>query len=172
WVKFDCDVCYLLSSGSPAFWDFRIEAVRFQWASDEEPDAPAEAPPSPDYVLGPEHQPSPDYVPEPEYPEYLAPSDAKAPMEDQPLLDDASPTALSPGYVADFDPEEDPEEDPKEDPVYEGDDADDESSDDDDNDDDEEQESSEDDDEEEEHLTLADSSVVPVVDLVSSAEDT
>ncbi|GJZ17735.1 hypothetical protein Tco_0553858 [Tanacetum coccineum] len=68
-----------------------------------------------DYVPGPEHPPSPDYVPgpkepeqaphsleyvpEPEYPEYLAPSDDEAPMEDQPLLADASPTALSPGYV-------------------------------------------------------------------------
>ncbi|GKA54753.1 hypothetical protein Tco_0753702 [Tanacetum coccineum] len=38
--------------------------------------------PSPDYVPGPEHPPSPDY---PEYPEYLVPSDAEAPLEDQPL---------------------------------------------------------------------------------------
>ncbi|GJV27790.1 hypothetical protein Tco_1384238 [Tanacetum coccineum] len=58
-----------------------------------------------------------DYVPEPEYPEYLVPSDVEVPIEDQPLTDDASPTALSPGYVANSDPEEDPEEDPKEDPV-------------------------------------------------------
>ncbi|GJY95881.1 hypothetical protein Tco_0512242 [Tanacetum coccineum] len=52
------------------------------------------APPSPDYVLGPEHPPSPvevPYVPEPEYPEYLVPSDEEAPMEDQPLPADASP---------------------------------------------------------------------------------
>ncbi|GJY94074.1 hypothetical protein Tco_0510435 [Tanacetum coccineum] len=63
-----------------------------------------EHPPSPDYVAGPEHPPSPvevPYVPEPEYPEYLAPSDAEAPLEDQPLPADALPTALSPGYVAD-----------------------------------------------------------------------
>ncbi|GKG64716.1 hypothetical protein Tco_0663692, partial [Tanacetum coccineum] len=60
---------------------------------------------------------SPNYVPEPGYPKYLVPSDAKVPMEDQPLLDDASPTALSPGYVADSDPEKDPEEDPEEDPT-------------------------------------------------------
>ncbi|GJZ70280.1 putative reverse transcriptase domain-containing protein [Tanacetum coccineum] len=52
--------------------------------------------------------PSPDY---PEYPEYLAPSDDEAPMEDQPLPDDASPVALSPGYVTNSNPEEDPEED-------------------------------------------------------------
>ncbi|GKE03168.1 hypothetical protein Tco_1395186 [Tanacetum coccineum] len=146
-----------------------------------------EAPPSPDYVSGPEHPPSPDYVPgpeepeqaplspdyvpEPEYPEYLVPSDAEAPIEDQPLPDDASPTALSPGYIADSDPEEDPEEDPADYPADGGDDDDDESSDDD--DDEEEQEASKDDDEEEEeHPAPADSSVVPVDDHVPSAEDT
>ncbi|GJY66666.1 reverse transcriptase domain-containing protein [Tanacetum coccineum] len=39
------------------------------------------APPSPDYVPGPEHPPSPieiPYVPEPEYPEYLVPSEDEA----------------------------------------------------------------------------------------------
>nr|GEX09482.1 putative reverse transcriptase domain-containing protein [Tanacetum cinerariifolium] len=56
------------------------------------------APPSPDYVPGPEHPPSPDYVP-----------------EDQPQHVDALPIALSSGYVADSDPEEDPEEDHEED---------------------------------------------------------
>ncbi|GKF92935.1 hypothetical protein Tco_0279654, partial [Tanacetum coccineum] len=88
------------------------------WVSNEEPQAPAKAPPSPDYVPGPEHLPYPDYVsgpeyppspdympgpkepeqaplsldyvPEPEYLEYLAPSDAEAPIEDQPLPNDAS----------------------------------------------------------------------------------
>ncbi|GJR55577.1 hypothetical protein Tco_1406098 [Tanacetum coccineum] len=84
------------------------------------------APPSLDYVPGPEHPPSPDYVAdlehppspvdvpyvsEPEYPEYLAPSNDEAPLEDQPLPTDASPNALSPGYVADSYPEENPEED-------------------------------------------------------------
>ncbi|GJX67719.1 hypothetical protein Tco_0303446 [Tanacetum coccineum] len=38
------------------------------------------------------------------------------PMKDQPLSADASPTALSPGYIADSNPEED-KEDPKEDPA-------------------------------------------------------
>nr|GEY37538.1 putative reverse transcriptase domain-containing protein [Tanacetum cinerariifolium] len=70
------------------------EPWRFKWVSDEEP----EAPPSLDYMPGPEHPPSPDYVP-----------------------DDASPTALSPGYVVDSDPKEDPEKDPTEYPVDEGD---------------------------------------------------
>ncbi|GJW40136.1 putative reverse transcriptase domain-containing protein [Tanacetum coccineum] len=150
--------------------------------------APEQAPPSPNYVLGPEHPPSPDYVPgpeepeqaqlspdyvpEPEYPEYLVPSNAEAPIEDQPLPDNVSPTSLSPGYVADSDPEEDPDEDPKEDPVdYPadgGDDANDESSDDDDDD----EEEDEDKEEEDEHLALADSTAMPVVNPVSSAEDT
>nr|GEW93471.1 hypothetical protein [Tanacetum cinerariifolium] len=73
-----------------------------------------EHPPSPDYVPGPEHLPSPieiPYVPEPECPEYLAPSDDKVPLEDQPLPADTSHIAASPDYVADSDPEEDPEED-------------------------------------------------------------
>nr|GFB44474.1 hypothetical protein [Tanacetum cinerariifolium] len=38
-------------------------------------------------------------------------------MEDQPLPADASPTALSSGYVVDSDPKKD-EKDPKEDPAY------------------------------------------------------
>ncbi|GJY83720.1 hypothetical protein Tco_0497096 [Tanacetum coccineum] len=44
------------------------EPWRFQWVSNEEPEAPEEAPPSPNYVPGPEHPPSPDYVPAPEHP--------------------------------------------------------------------------------------------------------
>ncbi|GKG11561.1 hypothetical protein Tco_0342961, partial [Tanacetum coccineum] len=99
-------------------------------------------PPSPDYVPGPEHPPLPieiPYVPEPEYPEYLVPSEDEEPMEDQPLPADASPVALSPGYVPDSDPEEDPEEDSEREhadyPADRG-DGDDEPSDDDTNDDD------------------------------------
>ncbi|GJV10965.1 retrovirus-related pol polyprotein from transposon TNT 1-94 [Tanacetum coccineum] len=42
--------------------------------------------------------------------------DIEGPMKDQPLSADASPTTLSLGYIADFDPEED-KEDPKEDPA-------------------------------------------------------
>ncbi|GJS99726.1 hypothetical protein Tco_0820896 [Tanacetum coccineum] len=143
-----------------------------------------EHPASPDYVPGPEHPPSPieiPYVPEPEYPEYLVPSEDEAPMEDQPLPADASPVALSPGYVPDSDPEEDPEEDSEEehaDYPADGGDGDDEPSgddtDDDDADDDDEEpfEDEEDDEEEEEHLAPADSPVIPVVDPVPSAGDT
>ncbi|GKB68111.1 hypothetical protein Tco_0929523 [Tanacetum coccineum] len=156
---------------------------RFQWVSDEEQKAPAEEPPFLDYVSGPEHLPSPNYVPgleepeqaplspnyvpKPEYLEYLAPSDSEAPIEDQSLLDDASPTALSPGYIAGSDSEEDPEEDHADYPVDGGDDNDD------DDDKEEEQEDSEDDDEEdEEHLAPTDSFVVPADDPVPLAEDT
>nr|GEU51776.1 hypothetical protein [Tanacetum cinerariifolium] len=147
------------------------------------------APPSLDYVSGPEHPPSPNYVPglkepeqellspnyvpEPEDPKYLAPFDAKAPIEDQPLPDDA-PTALSSGYDADSDSKEDPEkeheEDPANYPVDGGDNANDESSDD---DDDDAQEAFEDDDEEDkDHQALSDPSAIHVDDLIPSAEDT
>ncbi|GJX07047.1 hypothetical protein Tco_0194979 [Tanacetum coccineum] len=109
-------------------------------------------PPSPDYVPGPEHPSSPDYVPI-----------------------DASPAALSSGYVPDSDLEEDPEEDSEEHADYpaDGGDGDDEPSDDDSdddtNDDDEEPfEHEEDDEEEEEHPASADSSAIPVVDPVPS----
>nr|GEX42298.1 hypothetical protein [Tanacetum cinerariifolium] len=150
-----------------------------------------EAPPSLDYVHGPKHPPSPDYVlgpklpplpvyvpyvPEREYLEYLVPSDVEAPIEDQPQLDDASPTALSSGYVVDSYLEEDPKKDHADYPA-DGGDGDDESSDDendDDADDDEDENASEDDgkEEEDEHLATIDSSDVPVVDLVPSARDT
>ncbi|GJX40762.1 putative reverse transcriptase domain-containing protein [Tanacetum coccineum] len=122
-----------------------------------------EHPPFPDYVPGPKHPPSPvevPYVPKPEYPEYLVPADVEAPLEDQPLPDE--------------DPEEDPEEDHADYPADGGDD-DDEPSDDDDDDTDYEYKEpfkDEDDDEEEEHLAPADSFVVPIVDPVPSAEDT
>ncbi|GJW25131.1 putative reverse transcriptase domain-containing protein, partial [Tanacetum coccineum] len=90
-------------------------------ASSKEPDSPKAAPASPDYVPGPEEleQASllPDYVPGPEYPEYLAPSGEEVPVEDQPYVVADSPIALSPGYVADSDPEEDPEEDFEDGPV-------------------------------------------------------
>nr|GEW02365.1 putative reverse transcriptase domain-containing protein [Tanacetum cinerariifolium] len=69
------------------------------------------------------------YIPEPEHPKYHAPSDDDIQVEDQPHADDASPTAESPGYIADLDsmgedddkdPEEDPNEDTKEEETSEG----------------------------------------------------
>ncbi|GKD33225.1 hypothetical protein Tco_1248734 [Tanacetum coccineum] len=103
-------------------------------------EAALQAPPSPDYVPGPEEPkqapPSPDYLPRLEYLEYLALSDAKILVEDQPHAADASPTTLSIGYIADSNPEDE-------------DDA---------HDEDEEEASEEDgEDEEEEHLAPADS---------------
>nr|GFC74194.1 hypothetical protein [Tanacetum cinerariifolium] len=98
---------------------------------------------SPDYVPGPKHPPSPDYVPSP---------------EGQPLPADASPTAASPGYVADFDLEEDPEDDHADYPA-DGWDGDDEPSDDDDTDDEDEE-------------PFEESSLVPIVDPVLPTGDT
>ncbi|GKE30958.1 hypothetical protein Tco_1450280 [Tanacetum coccineum] len=153
---------------------FDSEPWRFQWVSDDEPQSPEaapqlpeQAPPSPDYVPGPEHPPSPNYVPGPEYPEYVVPSDDEVPIEDQPLPADASPIALSLGYVADSDPKEDPDEDPKKDPKKdpanypvdgEDDEEEEEESSVDDDDEEEKEEATEDDEEEEEeHLALANS---------------
>ncbi|GJS45829.1 hypothetical protein Tco_0595950 [Tanacetum coccineum] len=61
-----------------------------------------QAPPSPDYVLGPEYPPSPEFVPEPPLPTTI--------------------TTDSPGYVPESDLEEDPEEDDEEDPEEDPDD--------------------------------------------------
>ncbi|GKE74004.1 hypothetical protein Tco_1536045, partial [Tanacetum coccineum] len=115
--------------------------------------APEQAPPSLDYVHGPK------------YPKYLSPFDDEIPVEEQPLPADASPTALSPGYVVDSDPKEDPDEDPEEDPAdypANGEDDDEEESSKDDDDDDEE---------EEEHLAPA-NSTLPAIDPVPLAEET
>ncbi|GJY03907.1 hypothetical protein Tco_0369847 [Tanacetum coccineum] len=126
------------------------------------------APPSPDYILGPQILP----VPQDEDERY------KISAENKPLPPVDSPTAESPGYVTESDPEEDPEEyedDKTEDgPVdypmdggdngddgYDGDDDDDDSSGDDARDEDEDEEDDEDEEEEEEHLAPADSTVVP-----------
>nr|GFA42517.1 hypothetical protein [Tanacetum cinerariifolium] len=76
-----------------------------------------QAPPSLDYIPGPEEPeqapPSPYYVPGPEH----AVDEIVA--EDQPYAEDASPTAQSPEYVPESDleahPEDDDDEDPKED---------------------------------------------------------
>ncbi|GJS28081.1 hypothetical protein Tco_0488701 [Tanacetum coccineum] len=136
---------------------------RFQCVSDDEPQSPEaasqlpeQAPPYLDYVPGPEHPPYPDYVPDPEYPKYVAPFDDEVLAKDQPLPVDASPTALSPGYITDSDPEEDPKEDHVDYPADEGDDDEEEEEEpsEDDADDDEEETSE---DEEEEHPAPAES---------------
>ncbi|GKE67715.1 hypothetical protein Tco_1521876, partial [Tanacetum coccineum] len=135
-----------------------------------------QAPPSPDYVPGPEYPPLPDFVPEPVYPEFMPPEDEILPAEEQPLPAAVSPTTDSPGYVLESDPEEDDDEDHEEDPADypadEGDDGDDEDeSSDDDEDDDVDIEGEE---EDEEHPAPADSTVIalPAVDQAPSAEET
>ncbi|GJY97416.1 hypothetical protein Tco_0514326 [Tanacetum coccineum] len=120
-----------MSSSTITYTDF--EPRRVFWGADEEPSdggpprvivygydrLPMQpvAPPSPNYMPGPEHPPSPDYVPGPEHPPslvYLPYVPKHDNPEDQPLPDDASPVALSSGYVPDSDPEEDPKEDSEE----------------------------------------------------------
>ncbi|GKB88320.1 hypothetical protein Tco_0960592 [Tanacetum coccineum] len=95
-------------------------------------EAALQAPPSPDYVPGPEEPEqaplSPDYVPDPKH------ANDEIVADDQPGAEDASPTAQSPDYVPETypeaDPKEDDDEDPEEDPIdypaNEGDDGDDE----------------------------------------------
>ncbi|GJR98852.1 hypothetical protein Tco_0271026 [Tanacetum coccineum] len=80
--------------------------------------SPGVAPPSPDYIPGPEEPqstPLPGFVPEPVYLEYMPQEDEVFPAEEQPLPAAASPTAQSPDYVSESDPEADPEEDDDED---------------------------------------------------------
>nr|GEZ17080.1 hypothetical protein [Tanacetum cinerariifolium] len=153
------------------------------------------APPSPYYIPGPEEpqtppapqdedkrelmfiQPhDPDYVPEPMYPEYIPLEDEHVlPAKEQPLLPVNSPTAESPGYVAESNPEEYKDDETEDGPVYylmdggdNGDDDDSDSSRDDVDDEDEEEG-----DEEEEHLAPSDSAVViPNVELVSPPKGT
>ncbi|GKD68412.1 hypothetical protein Tco_1322502, partial [Tanacetum coccineum] len=142
-----------------------------------------QAPPSPDYIPGPEEPqspPPPDFVPEPVYPEFMPPEDEILPAEEQPLPAADSPTADSPDYISESDPkedseeddDEDPEEDPADYPADGGDDGDDE---DEPSDDDEDEEVDiEADDEEEEHPAPTDSTAValPAIDQAPSAEET
>ncbi|GKC50771.1 hypothetical protein Tco_1073516 [Tanacetum coccineum] len=163
------------------------EPCRAFWGADEEisngdPDEP-QTPPVPQDED--EREPmfiqahDPDYVLDPMYPEYIPLEDEHVfPAEEHPLPPVDPPTAESPGYVAESDPEEDPEEyedDETEDgpvdyPMDGGDDGDDDdgvSSGDDVDDGDEDEE------EEEEYLASADSVVVvPTVELVSPPEGT
>ncbi|GJX37386.1 hypothetical protein Tco_0250689 [Tanacetum coccineum] len=140
--------------GSPRADDH--EYLELPWMP-EDPyvEAALQAPPSPDYVPGPEEPeqapPSPDYVPGPEHTD-----DEISDPEADPEEDD----------------DEDPEEDPVDYPADGGDDGDDEEgSSEDDEDDDMDIEA---DDEEEEHLAPADSVVValPATDQAPSAEET
>ncbi|GKD79463.1 hypothetical protein Tco_1342084 [Tanacetum coccineum] len=146
------------------------------------------APPSPDYIPGPEDSQTspvpqnederepmfvqahdPDYVPKPIYPEYIPLEDEHEFLaEEQPLPPVDSPTAESPGYVTESDPEEDPEEyeddeirdGPVDYPMDRGDNRDDDDGDSSRDDADEDK----DDEEEEEHLAPAGSAIVVPLD--------
>nr|GEU96690.1 putative reverse transcriptase domain-containing protein [Tanacetum cinerariifolium] len=173
----------LSDGGSPRVIVYRYDGLPMQPV----------APPSPDYIPGLEephtppvpheelepmfiHPHDPDYVPELIYPEYIPLEDEHVFLvKEQPLPPVDSPTAESPGYVAESAPEEDPEgykDDKTEDGLVDypmdmgdnGDDDDGDSSGDDTDDEDEDEE----DEEEEEHLAPTDSAVViPTVELVS-----
>nr|GFC43170.1 hypothetical protein [Tanacetum cinerariifolium] len=132
-----------------------------------------------------EHEPmfiqphDPDFVPKPIYPEYIPLEDEHIlPAEEQPLPLVGSPTAESPGYVAESDPEEYEDDETEDGPVDypmdggdDGDDDDGDSSGDDADDEDEDEEDEEE--EEEEHLAPIDSAVViPTDELVSPPEET
>ncbi|GKA91421.1 hypothetical protein Tco_0813291, partial [Tanacetum coccineum] len=135
-----------------------------------------QAPPSPDYVPGPEYPPSPNFVPEPVYLEFMPPENKVLPAEEQPLPAAASPTADSPDYVPESDLEEDPEEDddedPEEDPAdYPADGGDNGYDEDESSDDDKDEDVDIEGDEEEEHPTPADSIAV-ALPAAPSAEET
>ncbi|GJV84378.1 putative reverse transcriptase domain-containing protein [Tanacetum coccineum] len=159
------------------------------------------APPSPDYIPGPEDPQTlpvpqdederepmfvqahdPDFMPEPIYPEYIPLEDKhEFPTKEQPLPPVDSPTAESPRYVTESDPKENPEEyeddeteDGSVDYLMDGeDDGDDDDGDSSGDEADSEDEDDEDEEEEEEHLATADSAiVVPVDELVFPPEGT
>nr|GFC89637.1 hypothetical protein [Tanacetum cinerariifolium] len=79
-----------------------------------------EAPPSPDYIPRPEAPPSPDYIPGLEYPEYLPPANDMLPAEEQLLSAAVSPTAESLGYITESEPKMEPEENDGDDEKSEG----------------------------------------------------
>nr|GEW03880.1 putative reverse transcriptase domain-containing protein [Tanacetum cinerariifolium] len=70
-------------------------------------EATLQAPPSPDYVPGPEHPPILEFVSEPVYLEFMPTEDNILLAEEQPLLTAVSPTVDSPGYIHESDPKED-----------------------------------------------------------------
>nr|GFC91065.1 hypothetical protein [Tanacetum cinerariifolium] len=148
------------------------ESGRVFWGADEELSDGG----SSRYIPGPEELqvPSAPQDEDEHEPMFIQPYD---PDEEQPLSPIVSPTAESPGYVAESDPEE-YEDDETEDGPFDypmdggddGDDDDDDSSGDDADDEDEEDEEKK---EEEKHLALADSAVIiPTDELVSLPEGT
>nr|GEY71210.1 putative reverse transcriptase domain-containing protein [Tanacetum cinerariifolium] len=155
------------------------EPGRVFWGADEELSDGEE-----EHILPAEEKPLPPVVSEPIYPEYIPLEDEHIlPAVEQPLPTVVSPTAESPGYVAESDPKEDPEEyedDETEDglvdyPIDGGDDRDDGDDDDSDSsrDDADDEDGDEENEEEEEHLASDNTVVViPTDELVSPPEGT
>nr|GEZ64680.1 hypothetical protein [Tanacetum cinerariifolium] len=127
--------------------------------------------------------PSPDYIPGPEYPEYLPPADDVLPAEEQPLPATVSPTVESPRYITDSEPEMEPDEEDRDDEKSKGnsieyptsrgdDDADDDGDDlsEDDANEKDEEESSDSEEEEEEHLAPT-VPAPPLYSSISASED-
>ncbi|GJT57367.1 putative reverse transcriptase domain-containing protein [Tanacetum coccineum] len=137
------------------------------------------APPSPDYIPDPEEPQTP---PVPQDEDECEPMFIQAHEPNYPLPPVDSPTAESPGYVTESDPEEDPKSDPEEDPEeYEDDETEDglvdypmDGGDDvDDDDGDSSGDDADEEEEEDEHLALANSViVVPTAEPVSPPEGT
>ncbi|GJZ61559.1 hypothetical protein Tco_0617696 [Tanacetum coccineum] len=118
-------------------------------------------------LMQPVAPPSPDYIPGPEDPQTLAVPQDKDEPEDQPLPSDDSPTAESPGYVTESDPKKDPkeyEDGPVDYHMDEGDNGDDDDGDSSGDDIDGDDEDDDEEEEEEEHLALADTAIVVPVD--------
>ncbi|GKA75425.1 reverse transcriptase domain-containing protein, partial [Tanacetum coccineum] len=157
----------LLDIGSPGVVEPEHEGL--PWMLDDPyVQVALHAPPSPDYIPGPEEPqspPLPDFIPKLVYPEYMPQEDEVFPAEEQPLPVVASPTAQSPDYVSESDPKEDPKEDDDEDleedpvdyPADGGDEGDDEDESSEDDEDDDVDIEADDDEEEEEHPAPADS---------------
>ncbi|GJV34711.1 putative reverse transcriptase domain-containing protein [Tanacetum coccineum] len=164
-------------------WDVHLPLAEFSYNNSYR--SSIRCAPFKDYIPSPKEPQSPpplDYVLEPIYPEYMPYKDEVFLAEEQPLPATASPTAQSPDYVLESDPEADPEEDvnedPKEDPIDYladgGDDGDDEEGSSEDDKDDDMDIEADDDEKEEEHPALADSVVValPAADQAPFAEET
>nr|GEU64174.1 putative reverse transcriptase domain-containing protein [Tanacetum cinerariifolium] len=151
---------------------YQTEILRDSSCTPEEPQTPPTPPDKDEHELMFIQPHDFDFVPEPIYPEYIPLEDEHIlPAEEQPLPHVVSPTAESPGYVAESDPKE-YEDDETEDgladyPMDGGNDGDDDDGDSSGDDADDEDE----DEEEEEHLALADSAVViPTDELASPPE--
>nr|GEV71516.1 reverse transcriptase domain-containing protein [Tanacetum cinerariifolium] len=180
----DSTVTYTsVSSEDVPFWGIRFFGMEQLDSPEVTPQSPIQTPPVPQdedkhepmFIQPHDH----DYVPEPMYPEYIPLEDEHVlPFEEKPLPHVVSPTAESPEYVAESNPEEGPEEyedDETEDgsvdyPIDGEDDGD---GDNDDSSGDDAEDEDEDEEEEEEHLAPADIAIIiPTIELVSPPKGT